>query len=114
MQKQSRRTQVAKSTSLSIGFAVLVTAAGVCLNSIGLVGENPSANAQFKQGTATASTTPPAMNLTGSPDEKIDTDGTQGSYHAGDQCAALSPSVACETKSPEASPQDKASKPRGF
>jgi len=54
------------------------------------------------------------MNLTGSPDEKIDTDGTQGSYHAGDQCAALSPSVACETKSPEASPQDKASKPRGF
>jgi hypothetical protein len=49
---------------------------------------------------ATASTTPPAMNLTGSPDEKIDTDGTQGSFNVGDQCDSLSRSVACETKSP--------------
>ena len=114
MKNHSLSMTVGKRASLSIGFAVFVAAIGVCLNLVGSVGGSPSASALFKQGTATASTTPPAMNLTGSPDEKIDTDGTQGSFNAGDQCDSLSRSVACETQSPQAGPQDKATKPRGF
>jgi hypothetical protein len=111
---QSLSLTAGKRTSLSIGLAALVAGLGIYLNLIGAFGINPTANAVFKQGTATASTTPPAMNLTGSPDEKIDTDGTQGSFNAGDQCDSLSRSIACETNSPHAGPQEKATKPRGF
>ena len=114
MKNQSFRPTVAEKTSLSIGFAILLAAVGICLNLIGAIGTSPSANAVFKQGTATASTTPPKMNLTGSPDEKVDTDGTQGSFYTGDQCASLSQSVTCETQSPQAGPQEKATKPRGY
>jgi hypothetical protein len=120
MEKQPRSviiaTTFAKKAALSTGFAVVTAGAAVCLHITGTIGTSPSANALYSQGTATASTTPPSMNLTGSPDQTIDTDGTQGSFKPamdgttgiGDQCTSLSASIACETQSPAASPQYKA------
>ena len=116
MENHSRRRAVAKKTTLATGFVVLVAGAGICMTTAGLIGGSPSANAIFRQGTATASTTPPGMNLSASSDQKVDTDGTQGSYKPamdgttgiGDQCTSLSAAVACQTQSPEASPQYKA------
>ena len=116
MGNESRRVSAAKTTVVATGFAVLVASAAVCLNAAGMFGTSPSAHALFSQGTATASTTPPSMNLTGSPDEKIDADGTQGSYKPamdgttgiGDQCTSLSATVACATQSPMVAPQYKA------
>jgi hypothetical protein len=116
MENHSRRAAVVKRKTLATGFVVLVVGAGLCMNTAGLMGGSPTANALFRQGTATASTTPPGMNLSTSSDQKIDTDGTQGSYKPamdgttgiGDQCTSLSAAVACQTPSPEASPQYKA------
>ena len=116
MDNHSRRTGVATKKTLAAGFVILAAGAGICMNTAGLIGGSPSANATFNQGTATASTTPPGMNLSASSDQKIDTDGTQGSYKPamdgttgiGDQCTSLSSAVACQTQSPEAAPQYKA------
>ena len=97
---------LARKISTTTRFAAALAVAAICLSATGMI-TSPSA----KAGTA-----PPSMNTSVSSDEKVDTDGTQGSFKAamdgivrsGPQCDEMSSKVACETPSPEVVPQYKA------
>lgn len=97
---------LARKISTTTRFAAALAGAAICLSATGVI-TSPSA----KAGTA-----PPSMNTSVSSDEKVDTDGTQGSFKAamdgivrsGPQCDEMSSKVACETPSPEVVPQYKA------
>ena len=119
MEQPERTASVGRKALFVTGFAALFAGAGLCLGAMGMI-SGPSANAGSSHSTAfptaQAGTTPPPMQVAGSADEKIDTDGTQGSFKpamdgtvsTGPQCTSLSATIACETPAEVAAPQDKA------
>ena len=121
MEMRSSNTSVFRKVVFGTGLAALAAAAGICLGATGMISD-PSSNASsntassYTETVPVAPLTPTPMKISGSPDEKIDADGTQGSFkpatdgamNAGPQCNELSSSVACVTSAEEAAPQDKA------